>query len=191
MKSRTTKLLVVWNIVLSTLVLVLLGLYASAAQAAADPPVKAFQANTDHNGGRGTNSTEKISVTHGNKWTLIQKLSVDLSGTHNHECAVTANSRAYNEPGNTEDNKYEFVLTLDDSNPSTNLATTRTIDFDNGRVFYDHDDTAVTSSALYHATNEPHTFYWFARKLSDDANPPSHMTIENSTLWAVCVKKLL
>ncbi len=191
MNSRTNRLLVLWNVVLTTLVLLLLGLYASAAQAANDPPVRVFQANADHTGGRGVGSTATIQVkTHGD-WTLLQKLSVDLNGATNHECAAVASSRVFNASGNAEDNKYEFVLTLDDPDPQGTLATTRVIDFDDDRVISDHDDQEVTSSSLYHATNEAHTFYWFARKISEDGKPPTYMSVQNSTLWVLCVKKIL
>ncbi len=191
MKSRTGKLLVVWNVVLTTLVLILLGLYASAAQAANDPPVQVFQANQDHAGGKGTATDGRIEVkTHG-EWTVIQKLTLDLSGNHNHECAVVANARIFNAPGNSEDNKYELVLTLDNPDPQIELPTTRFIDFDNGRWVWDYDDQSITSANLYHMTNEAHTLYWLARKISENANPPSYMNVQNSTLWAMCVKKKL
>lgn len=192
MKSRTVKLLVVWNVILSTLVLVLLGLYASAAQAANDPPVRVYQAaSAEPAGGKGTNSTTPVSVQAHDKWTLVQKLSVDFTGLLNHECVVIASSNVSNAPGNSEDNKYEFILTLDDSNPKTDTATSRIIDFDNGRSVIDHNDMEVTASILFHMTDEPHTFYWFAKKLSTNGNPASTMSVANNTLSALCVRQLL
>ncbi len=191
MNSRMIKALLIWNVILSTLVLLLIGLYASAAQAANDPPVRMFQTPLDHGAsGKGGASTTPVEIKARDKWTLVQKLSVNLTGDHNHECAVIASSNASNAPGNSVDNKYQFILTLDDPNPNANTATTRTIDFDDGRTVTDHNNMEVTAAILYHATNEPHTFYWFAKKLSEDANPAATMTVVNTTLTAVCVKRL-
>ena len=192
MKSRAVKLLVIWNVVLSTLVLILLGLYTSAAQAANDPPVQMYQApQAEPAGGKGTTSTTPVDVQARDKWTLVQKLSVDFTGKLNHECVVIASTNASNAPGNSEDNKYEFILTLDDPNPIADTATARTIDFDNGRTVIDHNDMEVTASVLYHMTDEPHTFYWFAKKISENAATPAKMTAVNNTLSALCVKQLL
>lgn len=191
MKTPSIKLLLLWNVSLTMLVLLLLGLYATAAQAANDPPLRAFYATSDHgSSGKGVGNTRPIQVTSRTSWTLLQKLTVNLSGNHNHECAVMASSNVFNTPGNSEDNKYEFVLTLDDPNPSETLATTRFLDFDNERTVSDQIDTEVTSTALYHATNEPHTFYWLARKVSPNASPPSVMTVARTTMWVLCVKNL-
>lgn len=193
MKSHAVRLLVLWNVVLTTLVVLLLGLYASAAQAANDPPVRMFQEGIqdDHiAGGKGLTSTKPVDVSLRDQWTLIQKMTLNLAGNHNHECAVIASSNVSNAPGNSEDNKYEFVLTLDNPDPTLDLATTRYIDFDNGRSTIDHNDMEVTAPVMYHMTNEVHTVYWFAKKISEHANPPSKMTVVNNTLTALCVKNL-
>lgn len=192
MSSRLTRLLVFWNVVLTALFLVVIGLYASAAQASNDPPVRAFTATTAHtNAARGNGTATPVQVNRRDKWTQLLKVQANLAGTHNHECTVIVSSNAFNAPGNSEDNKYEFVLTLDDPNPNATLATTRVIDFDNGRAITDHDDMEVSATAVYHATNEPHTFYWMARKLSENASPPSAMTVAASTMSVVCVKNIL
>ncbi|MBI4670563.1 MAG: hypothetical protein HY741_02695 [Chloroflexi bacterium] len=81
-------------------------------------------------------------------------------------------------------------MTLDDRNPTTAYPTHRELDFDNGRVITDHDDSEVSATAVFHATNEPHTFYWLARKISENASPPSKMTIPPSTMSIICVKNL-
>jgi hypothetical protein len=192
MRSHFVRWLMLWNIGLTVLLLLTIGMYASAAQASADPPVRAFAASTAHiAAARGNGTTTPIQVTRRDQWTKLLQVKADLSGTHNHECTVMVSSNAFNAPGNSEDNKYEFVLTLDDPNPTFALATTRVIDFDNGRIISDHNDMEVSSTAVYHATNEPHTFYWMARKLSENANPPSAMTISASTMSVICVKNIM
>lgn len=193
MKSRTIRLLVLWNVVLTTVVILLAALYASAAQAASDPPVRMFQETVDQDhvaGGKGLTSTKPVEVALRDRWTLIQTMTLNLAGNHNHECALIASSNVSNAPGNSEDNKYELIMTLDDPDPKLDLATTPYIDFDNGRSVTDHNDMEVTASVLYHATNEVHTVYWFAKKISEHANPPSKMTVVNNTLTASCVKNL-
>ncbi|MBI4670564.1 MAG: hypothetical protein HY741_02700 [Chloroflexi bacterium] len=105
MNSRLVRFLVFWNVASSVLLLVAIAMYASAAQAANDPPVRAFTASTAHVGSaRGGATMNPIEVSRRDVWTQLLKVSVNLSDNHNHECTAIVSSHAYNYPGNSEDN---------------------------------------------------------------------------------------
>src|SRR5919202_4377410 len=100
MNSRSFKLLVAWNIVLTVLFLVSLVLNATWAQAASDPPVRVFTASPEHGVGSGSETTADFKITRNDTWTELLSVRVDLGTTHKHNCAVFASSDVSTNGGN-------------------------------------------------------------------------------------------
>ena len=92
-KRSLTKVLVMWNVALSVLVLVGMALYASAAQAANDPPVRVYSANLDDVGADG-DATVTNKTVNSTSYTELRKITTErLGAAHPHADAVHARPR--------------------------------------------------------------------------------------------------
>lgn len=110
-------------------------------------------------------------------------------GAHPHHCVATASAQAVNPGDDTVDNKYIFVLALDDTTPAANHPSARTIEFN---------DNAVVQDALYQEVSSPfffadippgrHLIRWMARKVGPDDEP---LTVDDASLSIICTRMRL
>ena len=110
-------------------------------------------------------------------------------GAHPHHCVATASAQVVNPGDNTVDNKYIFVLALDDATPAANHASARTIEFNDNAVVQDALYQEV-SSTFFFADIPPgqHVIRWMARKVGLDDEP---LTVDDASLALICTQKRL
>jgi hypothetical protein len=116
-------------------------------------------------------------------------LEEPYDGAHSHHCVATASAQVVNPGDNTVDNKYIFVLALDDTTPVANHPSARTIEFN---------DNAIVQDALYQEVSStfffadippgPHVIRWMARKVGLDDAP---LTVDDASLALICTRKRL
>lgn len=189
MSARTTKLIVIWNVVLTVLLIASLGANALWVQAANDPPVQVFSTTQEHPASSNWAATfNDKTVTSSVAWTELLELTINLPGSHKHQCAAIASMELINPGGGTTDNQYEFTPTLDNTSGAGHDASLRTIDFDdNGSI----DDTnfleVSTVRFLANINPGPHTFRLVGRKLSA---ADENLTVNDSGMVVLCFKIL-
>lgn len=182
------KLLVAWNIVLSTaLVLVVLGVVVSAAQAANDPPVKVYTATLDHQSGIAGTGTEMDKVINSTDYQTILSVPVSFAGqTHEHYCVVLASANVVN-PATGGNTGYRYDFTVGVNGTYSGWARMVLEMSDNPS----HDDpnyVPVTTQRMFGPHSAAgHTFTFVARKQAA-SNP--NMTIDNASMTVICFKKL-
>jgi hypothetical protein len=179
--GRILKAVVTWNIVLTVMFVIAMGLYAASAQAANDPPVKVFTAHLDDVGGGGAVATSDNTI----NGTAPDQLAIVTTNTlgagHPHTCLVVASAAAKYAGKGT----YVFGLSMDNA-AATNVGSERRIEmFDNGGI---EDDSweEVSSTYVYDGVMGSHDFRWSARK---SAGADSNLIVDAATLSVVCVKK--
>lgn len=123
MNKRTIKLLVLWNVALTVLLLASVAFNASLAQAAIDPPVKIYTAHADSIGGDHSQSTAGMSVNKSTGYDTLLSTSVSLSTSST--CLVTA-SASVNAAGSSS--THDVGLNVD-STTSVKAASDREIYF--------------------------------------------------------------
>lgn len=176
------KVLMMWNIALTVLILIGLGLFATAAQAANDPPVRVFTANANDLRGGGNATTANDTITGTLPDTLVSIQSTTLSPNHPHICVVSASATAQHSVGS---GVYHFGLSLDGV---TAPASDRLIEmFDNPGI---NDDSfeEVSSVYVWNDVRGAHIFRFFAHK---DGAGDSNLIVDASSISVICVKKNL
>lgn len=182
-KRSLTKLLVLWNVALSVLVLVGMALYASAAQAANDPPVRVYSANSDDVGGGGTGGTADNTIDGTAPDQLRIVTTSNLSANHPHVCIVTASASAKYAGNGT----YIFGLSMDNAGATVSSSDRRIEMFDNGGI---NDDSYEEVSTVYvfNDVMGSHDFRFSARK---SAAGNGSLVVDASSMSVVCLKKNL
>jgi hypothetical protein len=188
MNTRAFRLLLIWNIVLTILLLIALAFAAVSAQAANDPPVKVYSASLEHNSGAtgGGAANKTISST---TFTDILTVNVNFgTQTHNHQCVVIPSARVDNPAVNKTGLLYDFAVTYD-SFPATSYNLSHmTLEFSDHASFDDVDTVPVTTNRVFtNIGNGMHTLRFQARK-GAAANPT--LTITNAYMSVICVKVL-
>jgi hypothetical protein len=188
MKVPSIKILFTWNLVLTTLLLVMIGITAVSVQAANDPPVKVYSANLDHNSGTNGTGTTVNKVINGTGWQTILSVPVDFTGqTHNHHCVVIGTANAVNPAGGGNTGfRYDFSTRLDGGGGSS--WALMTLELSDNPSHDDANFVPVTISRLW-TELEPgaHTLDFIARE-QNAGNP--NLTITNATVSALCFKRL-
>ncbi len=189
MNAPKYKLLVTWNIVLTTLLIVTLAVAAISVQAANDPPVEVFSATYDHAAGTAGTSTGTDKTISSTTYTDLLTVPVNFTGqNHNHYCAIVASANVKN-PGNGTGHYYDFGVGYDSSSAASLVNSVMRLELgDNGGV----DDPSwmpVTTNRLFDAAFTPaaHTIRFQARKVSA-ADP--NVVIDNASISVFCFKKL-
>lgn len=181
------KLLVAWNIVLTTaLVLVVLGVVVSSVQAANDPPVKVYTASLEHASGIvGTGRTTNVTID-STVYQTILSLPVNFTGqTHLHYCVAMGSANVINPASSSTGHRYDFSVRGDAT--VSNYAMMTLEMSDNGGVD-DPNFVPVSTQRVFDALSAaPHTFYFVARKQA--AGSPN-MVVENASFTVICFKKL-
>lgn len=187
MNTQKYRLVVIWNLVLTTLLIITLAFVAVSVQASNDPPVEVFTASLDHGvGAAGTGTTTDVHVA-GTGYTTILSVPVDFTGqNHNHQCFVSGSANVENPAtGGKTGFRYDFTTKMDTAVSSFAVMTLEMSDNPS------HDDAnffPVTTTRIYTGVSAAaHTFSLVAREQSA-ANPD--MTVTNATITVLCFKKL-
>jgi hypothetical protein len=117
-------------------------------------------------------------------WSVLNSVSFNIpAGQPSHQCAATAGADAANPRGNGSNQRYNFVLTLDNSNPPVNTDSERTIEMRNQGGVDDPDRWPVTTNQTFTVGVGGHTIFFLGRE--ENPNNPN-MTSEDSNLSVVC-----
>jgi hypothetical protein len=177
METRRFKFLVLWNAILTVLLVASVGVNAMWAQAAADPPVKVFSTTLDDAGiDFGNAANKNISST---TFTQVASVPATLSASHIHYCIVTASvGTDWNGQG-----QYTIGIGYDD-NTQILPYSKREFEFID-QVIVNHEDFQEVSTQLgVSAFPGNHTFYLLAKKNSTTS---SYLVIDRAVMTVVCL----
>lgn len=187
MNTQKYRLLVTWNVVLTTLLIIAFAFVVMSVQASNDPPVEVFTATLDHGvGAAGAGTTTDVHIS-GTAYQPILSIPVDFTGqNHVHQCFVIGSANAVNPAtGGHTGYRYDFTTKMDTATSSFALMTLEMSDNPS------HDDAnflPVTTSRIYTGVSAgEHTFSFVARE-QNAANPD--LTVTNATITVLCFKKL-
>lgn len=184
MNAQPNKWIVRWNIALTVLLLATLAISANWVQAANDPPVRVFTANTDDVGGGGFYVTSNKVIDSANFEELVSVHASNLSAVHSHVCIVTGSAQA----ARTSDASglYLFALNMD-RNDAPAQGSGRFVQF---LATPDDDKTqeAVSTVRYFSNVSGGHTFYLIARK---NNGASGNMTVTSASIVVACFKKEL
>lgn len=182
------RLLVAWNIALSVALLVaVLGVLASAAQAANDPPVKVFTASYAHgNGIRGGGAGSR--VINSTAYQDILTIPVNFTGqSHTHQCAIIASANVTNPSISDTGNVYRFGIGLDGASAATYSFSEMVVELNDNATIDDPSWVPVTTNRLFTSLSAgPHTLRFQARK-NAASNP--NLTVNNAYATVICLKR--
>lgn len=119
-----------------------------------------------------------------NVWTTLvaEPFVTNANITH---CVATGSADALN-PNMAGNNRYRFVLTIDNAMPPVDTACERTVAFDNGAI---QSMEEVSSTCTFrNLTAGGHTIRWLARKMVAAAAP---LTVTDNSMTFVCQDRLL
>lgn len=176
--NRKIKILVTWNIVLTTVLFLSVIANASFVQAAADPPVKVFTASAqDIRGGGNTGGVVNLDST--TQKTLVS-VNATLNPNHGHVCAVIGSAIVIRYGTGAGFSNYN--IQMDNDAPSTGSRM--------GLTFSGSDPDAaqksVTSNFSFANVQGNHTFKMIGAK---SAAGGTNVSVNNSTLSVICLKK--
>jgi hypothetical protein len=146
-----------------------------------------------HDATGGTATMSNNVVTSGVDFVTLLEVEFDFSNfDHDHHCVATASAdlvRPGNDEAEDEENdRYVFILTLDDDNPSARRSSARTIAFDDD----DEDDRnlQVVSNTFFFDSIRPdrHTIRWMARKATTEE---ANLIVDDASLTIVCTRRQL
>lgn len=187
MNNPKFKLLVTWNVVLTVLLVVVIGIAAVGVQAANDPPVQMYTAGLDHAGGAAGAVRSTDFTVSSTGYQAILSITVNFTGqAHMHQCFVIGSASLIN-PATGGNTGYRYNFSTMHEASSTGYQTMVVEMSDNPS----HDDAnyvPVTTNMLY--TNldaASHTFTFVGRK-QDGGNPD--LIVDNATMSVLCFKKL-
>jgi hypothetical protein len=186
MNDSKYKLLVIWNVILSTLLLLAIGVAAAGVQAANDPPVQVFSATLDHGVGVTGNATANNVTLDTTSWKPILSVPVNFAGqAHNHQCIVVASANLENPTSNTTGHRYDFSLAIDGS---TSLWSLMQVEMSDNASVDDANFVPVSTNRIFtDMSPAAHTLNFVGRK--EAAGSPS-LVVTNSSVSVICVKKL-
>lgn len=182
MNARLIKLVVLWNVALTAVLLVSLLANAAFVQASNDPPVQVFTSSPeDLGGGRGTGGGVTLDST---SYKVLASITTNnLSDAHKHVCLATgtANVLRYG----TGSGFSNYGMSMDDTS-SVQSPSRMSLLFETE----DLDAAAASVASTYGFTNVQgaHTFYFLGAKSADSA---TNVTVNNSSMTLVCMKKNL
>lgn len=182
------KLLVVWNIVLSTaLIVVVLGVLVSSALAANDPPVKVYSATYAHGNGIAGNAVNDKTIS-STAFADVVTIPVNFTGqTHVHYCVAIADARVINPASNTTGHRYEFGVGYDSNSAASYDFSNMTLEMsDNAGVDDPNYYPVGTNRVFMNLSAAAHTIRFQARKMA--AGSPN-LTIDNASMTVICFKK--
>lgn len=170
MNERRFRLLLIWNAVLTLLLLVSLAGNAMWVQASNDPPVQVASAQLDDvGGGFGTNTS--TVVVDSSAYTKISTAKLTMSGGHTHICLATASAFTNGAAASYHD----FAIALD--NPQQPVVASRRQVYTAGAL-----TNEVTTIQAFTNLTGYHEFHLVAR-----GTPAA--SVFNRGLIVVCLKK--
>lgn len=181
MLRRAVKLLVVWNIILTTLLLASLGANAMFVQASNDPPVQVFTADLQNFGGDNSSTTSTIAIDQASPIQLTT-VKVKLSSDHNHVCLVSATAGLEGRIAPTQASNVIFGLSMDTNTPTDPASDRRTVLETSGV-------RAGTGSTTLGFNNlrGVHNFYFSGRLVNTQFNDPAD--VKSASMIVVCLVK--
>lgn len=176
--NRKLKLLVTWNIVLTTVLFLSVFANASFIQAASDPPIKVFTASADDvGGGGGTGGAVTLDST-SNK--TLATVNANLSPNHNHICMVTGSAAVVRYGAGTGYSQYNLQM----DNAAVPNAARMTLGYFAGDP--DAASKSITTNYGFYNVVGPHTFKFVGAKSAAGA---TNVSVNNSSMIVVCLKK--
>lgn len=181
MFARAPKWLIVWNVVLTVLLVAALATNVVLVQAGNDPPVRVYTASLDDIGGDFSSRTTDLDITSTTPQTLNSVVTANLSAAHPHICVVTA-SATINKNTSQDSGLDIFGLSMDSTNTTEASSDRVSLLIDGEPQTYE----TVSTVQGFDNVSGSHTFRFSARKFS---NAWHTNTVTASTMTVVCVKK--
>ena len=176
--TKTTKVLIAWNIAMT----LLLGVIAFGGNTPASAEAYVFHGEPEprDDGGDGSSATADDLIESTTPDALVAVTTTGLSPRHPHICLVTASAEA----SFVADGIYVFGLALDGAAP-TAAADRRIEMFNNPNIADDSFEEVSTTMAFANLTGD-HSFTFSARK---STATDGTLNVSASSITAVCVKK--
>lgn len=178
MDTRRFRMLVTWNVVLTVVLLASLGANAALVNAAADPPVKVFTAQIEHDGlDWGNGAFKNISST---DYSPVAAVPINLGTDHFHHCiAVGSMGTDWNGQG-----RYTIGVGYDTS-ANIEPYSKREFEFID-QVNINHEDFQEVSTVVGRQfSGGSHTAYLLAKKNNPGS---SYLVVERAVLAVICMK---
>jgi len=170
MNERRFRLVLIWNAILTALLLLSLAGNAMWVQAANDPPIQvAYAQSDDVGGGFGTNTT--TVVINSNTYTRVATAKLTMSDAHSHICFVTASAFT----GGAAASYHDFAIAMD--TPEQPVVASRRQVYTEGAMLNE-----VSTIQAFTGLTGAHNFYLVAR-----GTPAT--SVFNRGLIVVCLKK--
>lgn len=185
MNKRVLKIILIWNAVLTALLIGSLLMNANFALAANDPPVQVFTAHADHAGGEnGGGTVTNFNIYSNTVWSQLLTVNVDFkTQTHNHQCVAIASADVINPYTGNPHNAYRFDIALDSGTTGDDTISGRTLDFVNSTTGSSV-QTVTTNRAFFEIPNGVHTVYFLAKKFT--GSPTA--VVSDSSMSVICMK---
>jgi hypothetical protein len=181
MNRGILKWIIVWNLVVTVLLLVTLAARAGLAEAAKEPPVQVFNSSLAVNGGATDQHTAEVPIQQ-TSYTPLAQVTVNLPQDKPHMCVANASAGAAHESGNGL-----YLVNLKRNGATLSVANRRFELIDNPGVKEPTYKEVSTLGAWTELTGA-NTITFSARKNSA-ADPD--MTVVAASLNVYCVKKIL
>lgn len=184
---RMNRLLTIWLAVVTVLLLLSLGMNAAWVQAANDPPVHVFTANSqDLGGGHAQNNyNPALTISSDSVATVLAQKTITLSAAHTHTCLVMASA----EVDRSQDANaiLQFTLTMDSTSGVANKAAHRRVEFNPYAT--DQEDYKEVSTALgFDNVSGSHTFYFLGRR---NTGVSASANVSAASMIIACFRKVL
>ncbi len=184
--KRTNRLLITWLAVLTVLLLISLGLNASWAQAAADPPVHVYTTAPNDYGGAHSESefVPELEINSAGNGNVIVQKTITLSTLHKHTCLVTASAEVDHHVDAWA--LLQFTITMDSTVGVYNHAAHRRAEFlpySQPAIQYEELSTVMA----FNGVTGKHTFYFIGRRNTEAS---SNASISAAGLLIVCFNQI-
>lgn len=189
MNVRWLKIVIIWNAVLTALLLASLLANANFALAANDPPVKVFTARPAHAGGLdGSGTTNNIAISSDSAWTTLMTVDINFgTQNHAHQCVAIASADVINPFSGSANQRLSYFFDLTVGLPNGGSADgpgTRTVEFINNGTYGNALESITTNRAFFNIQNGAHTVYFLGRKSTGAPNA----NVADSSMSVICMK---
>lgn len=137
-------------------------------------------------GGDETN-VDAVVMSSGN-WTVLLSEQFSNAAPNTH-CVATGSADAMN-PVAGDDNRYRFVLSINDPNPPIDGPCERSVEFDENGTDAQHVEEVSSTCTFRHVEVGSPTIFWLARKVPKAGGTPN-LTVSDSSMSFVCLNNLL
>jgi hypothetical protein len=142
----------------------------------------------------GSSSSGDVTLNDANNWEIIRSATVNIPAgdLSSHGCVATASADMNHGGPEGVESQYRFVLSRNNTNPTTNGGSERIVELVNNASVNDPNSKPVaTTQHFTGVTNDnglngtgTHTFYFLGRKVEAG---DSDSTVEDASLSVICV----